>query len=308
MIILINILVFCTTVMLVMIVYELCFNRRRWLTEKLEQIKRMEVNSEETDELSKSFIDRLIKPAFNKLGKLLADLAPKEIKNNIDKKLIYAGNPYNLNFNSFLAAQMIIGISVAAAAILLISILGVLPDRFLPIVLFAFVFGAFLPIIFIKTKVAKRQSEIQKSLPDFLDLLLVSVEAGLGFDMAMKRVSDKMSGELSGEINRAAEEIRRGRRREEAFRGIVRRTGVKDLSTFISAIIQAEQLGSNIADTLRVQVVSMRQKRRQQIQEMAMKAPIKMLFPLMFFIFPSLFVVLLGPAVIRMIKIFTETF
>ena len=121
-----------------------------------------------------------------------------------------------------------------------------------------------------------------KTLPDMLDLLLVSVEAGLSFDMSLKRITEQASGALSKEIARALEEMRLGKPREEALRGIVRRTGVPDLSSFISAIIQAEQLGGNIANTLRIQASSMRQKRRQRAEEAAMKAPIKMLFPLVF--------------------------
>jgi tight adherence protein C len=148
-------------------------------------------------------------------------------------------------------------------------------------------FGFFLPIGVISNRGAARQQLIQRALPDTLDLLQVSVEAGLGFDMALKKVTQQMKGPLSEEIRRALDEIRMGGMREESLRGISRRTGVRDLSSFISAVIQSEELGSNIANTLRAQADYMRQKRRQKAEEAAMKAPVKLVFPLVFFIFPG---------------------
>ncbi len=305
---LIGILVFSTIVIFVLIIYQILFAGKITITERLQEIKKIGNELDDDNDLRKPFMDRIIKPAYHKLGTTLGNLTPKEIKHKIEKKIIYAGNPWNLTFNSFLAMQVLLGVMLSAIFLLVFKIAGIQNDRLFLFMIVMYLFGFFLPWIVLSSKVTTRQSEIQKSLPDMLDLLLVSVEAGLGFDMALKRVADKMPGELSKELNRALEEMRRGRSREEALRGISKRTGVADLSSFISAMIQAEQLGSNIANTLRIQAVSMRHKRRQRAEEMAMKAPIKMLFPLIFFIFPTLFVVLLGPAAIRIMQAFQNMF
>ncbi|KUO50664.1 MAG: hypothetical protein APF76_07725 [Desulfitibacter sp. BRH_c19] len=304
----IGILVFSTIVTFVLILYEVIFANKIAITERLQEIKKIGRELEDDNDLRKPFIERIIKPAYCKLGNILGSLAPKEIKHKVEKKIIYAGNPWNLTFNSFLTMQVVLGVLLSSIFLVIFKLVDIQSDRLFLILIVMFLFGFFLPSVVLSSKVANRQMEIQNSLPDMLDLLLVTVEAGLGFDMALKRVADKMPGELSKELNRALDEMRRGRTREEALRGITKRTGVADLSTFISAIIQAEQLGSNIANTLRIQAVSMRHKRRQRAEEKAMKAPIKMLFPLIFFIFPTLFVVLLGPAAIRIMQAFETMF
>lgn len=304
----IGILVFGTMVICVLILHEVLFAHKIAITQRLQDIKKIGKELDDDNDLRKPFFERIIKPTYYKLGNTLGNLAPKEIKNKMEKKIIYAGNPLNLTFNSFFAMQILLGVLLSAIFLIIFIIVGIESDRLFLILLLVFLLGFFVPWIVLSSQVANRQSEIQKSLPDMLDLLLVSVEAGLGFDMALKRVADKMPGELSKELNRSLDEMRRGRTREEALRGIAKRTGVADLSSFISAMIQSEQLGSNIANTLRIQAVSMRHKRRQRAEEMAMKAPIKMLFPLIFFIFPTLFVVLLGPAAIRIMQAFQNMF
>ena len=139
-------------------------------------------------------------------------------------------------------------------------------------------------------------------MPDVLDLLTVSVEAGLGFDAALQRVVQKMTGAISVEFAKTLQEIKMGKHRREALRDLGLRTGIDDLNTFISAIVQADQLGVSIGNVLRVQSEQMRRKRRQRIEEKAMKAPIKMLIPMVLFIFPTIFIVLLGPAAMQMIE------
>lgn len=143
---------------------------------------------------------------------------------------------------------------------------------------------------------------MSKELPDVLDLLTVSVESGLGFDAALQKVVRKTKGPLSNEFNKTLQEIKMGKARRDALRDLANRTGVEDLSTFIGAIIQADQLGVSIGNVLRIQSKQMRQIRKQRIEEKAMKAPIKMLLPMVFFIFPTLFLVLLGPAAIQLIE------
>ena len=307
MLLLLYMLVFVFVFLAVVFGYSLFSKHRRGIVERLTEIRKIKTEGEvleEEDALARPFSERLVKPFFQSVGQTLANLLPGEIRSNIEKKITYAGKQQNMNFPRFVTIQVLLA---ALIFILFMAIFSFLPDitaeiAFLLSLLLGLI-GLFLPVVSLNSMAAKRQLKIQKSLPDFLDLLLVSVDAGLGFDMALKRVTNQMEGPLSQETARALEEIRIGRSREEALRGIVYRTGVPDLSTFISAIIQAEQLGTNIASTLRIQANTMRQKRRQRAEKAAMQAPIKMIFPMAFFIFPVMFVVILGPVLLQIVRV-----
>jgi tight adherence protein C len=160
-------------------------------------------------------------------------------------------------------------------------------------------FGYLMPEFWLGGRIKKRQKVILRSIPDTLDLLTISVRAGLGFDAALAKVVEKLPGPLSDEFRRALAEVRVGKTRRDALRDMVPRTQVAPLSNFIGAIIQAEQLGVSISKVLQVQSEQLRIERRQRAEEMAAKAPIKMLFPLVGCIFPALFIVILGPAIIK---------
>jgi tight adherence protein C len=162
--------------------------------------------------------------------------------------------------------------------------------------------GFILPILWLRSKIRSRQTEIIKSLPDALDLLTIAVEAGMGFDGAMQKLGDKWDNELSKGFNKVVQEMRLGIPRRDALKNMDKTMQVPDVTTFVAAIIQAEQLGVSMAKVLRVQSIQMRIKRRQRAQEMANKAPIKMLFPMVFLIFPALFIILLGPAVLILME------
>ena len=157
-------------------------------------------------------------------------------------------------------------------------------------------------MLLLNRKITARRKSIQSDLPDALDLLTVSVEAGLGFDGALAKLSEKMKGALVEEFSRTLQEMRIGVPRRDAIRAMGQRCSVDDLSLFTAAVVQADQLGVSIGNVLRVQSAAMREKRRQRAQEKAQKAPVKMLIPLVVFIFPAIFVVLLGPAVIRLMS------
>jgi tight adherence protein C len=161
--------------------------------------------------------------------------------------------------------------------------------------------GYVFPGIWLGQKIKKRKHSILKSMPDALDLLTISVEAGLGFDLALQRVGDKWDNELSKEFNRVLSDTRLGTPRRDAMRLMADRCGVEDLSNFVQAIVQAEQLGVSIGKILKVQSEQMRIRRRQRAEELAHQAPIKMLFPMAFLIFPSILVVILGPALPRLL-------
>lgn len=151
-----------------------------------------------------------------------------------------------------------------------------------------------------------RKNEILKTLPDVIDLLTVSVEAGLGFDGALSKVVEKSQGQTANEFNTVIQEMKMGKPKRDALKEMSNRVGLHDMSTFVGAVIQADQLGVSIGNVLRIQSEQMRQKRRQRAQEKAMKAPIKMLIPMVLFIFPTIFTVLIGPVIIRMVDMFMK--
>jgi tight adherence protein C len=166
--------------------------------------------------------------------------------------------------------------------------------------------GYLFPRSWLKALTKQRQLEIEKKLPDVLDLLTVSVEAGLGFDAALLKVVEKQKGPLAEEFLRVLQEIKMGRPRRDALRDLSKRNPVEDLSNVVASLVQADQLGISIGGVLRNQSIQIRQKRRQRAEEKAQKAPVKIMIPLVFFIFPSVFIIILGPAVIQIIKNFSQ--
>ena len=282
--------------LLVIIINQLVFFRKNTIEQRLEAIKPIEGTSSEEDEFRKSFLDRVGTPIYQSFLLLLSKVTPQSIKDNYDTIIYQSGNYKKMTPSNILAIQII-------AAAILIFIFGLLfalvEYNSVLSIIFIGLIGFFLPYFQFRTKAKNRALEIQNKLPDILDLLYVSVEAGLGFDMAMKRATEKIKGELSNEFKWALDDIAKGRDRVEALRAIVKRTGVDDLNSFITAVIQAEQLGSNIANMLRIQSRTMRQKRKQRAEEKSMKLPVKMIFPLLFFMFPAIFIVVLGPAVLN---------
>ena len=245
------------------------------------------------------FLQRVIKPLLSEMSRWIIRITPVGWRNSLRRKLTLAGNPGGLETGQFLALYLVVIIAGTSTGSLLAKAAG--QPLF---ALIGFGFGLLIPDFWLKGRIQNRQGAIQKSLPSFLDLLTVSVEAGLGFDAALARVTAKESGPLAEEFQRVLQEIRMGKPRRDALRDLGNRTEVKELSGFVTAIVQADQLGVSIGNVLRVQAQQMRRSRRQRAEEAAMKAPIKMLFPLVFFIFPSLFIVLLGPAVIQLIEAF----
>jgi tight adherence protein C len=250
-------------------------------------------------ELSQPFSDRVVKPLIRGIAQFIGRFAPQRNIEEIRRKLELAGRPYGWGPTEFLGVRGMAGVLLAVLTFLLLTISGqYLPKRFL------FTLGAgglgfyLLPTLWLSSKVRSRQTEIVKALPDALDLLTISVEAGLGFDAAMSKVAEKWENQLSLAFSRVIQEIQVGKLRREALRDMADRMDVPDVSSFVAAIIQADQLGVSIAKVLRIQSEQMRIRRRQRAEEKAHQAPVKMLFPMAFLIFPALFIVLLGPAVL----------
>lgn len=264
--------------------------------ERLTQFTERSMTLEEL-ELEQPFQDRVIIPLMRSILQVLGRYGPKQSAERLRLSLQQAGNPGNLQPLQFS------GIRIGLAVILVIVFGIITVSQGLPItqiLMYTAIgggMGYLLPGIWLGQQIKRRKKNILKSLPDSLDLLCISVEAGLSFDQALGRVSEKWDNELCKEFKRMLTDVRLGRVRRDALRDMSARCGVEDVQTFVAAVIQAEQLGVSMSRILRIQSDQMRLRRRQRAEEEAHKAPIKMLFPMVFLIFPSLFVVILGPAV-----------
>jgi len=264
-----------------------------------EFAERGEAASLEEIEMSAPFVERVIIPIANRLGEMALRFTPQQALDDIERKLEMAGNPKGIKPTTFFAARFIIA---GVIGVLLIFVFSLSNSQSLFSlrnmgITFAFVMLGFsIPNLMISGKVTRRQNEVRKSLPDALDLLTICVEAGLGFEGAMKKVQEKWDNELSLAFGRALKEIQLGKIRREAMRDMADRIGAREMDSFVAAVIQSEQLGVSMAKILRIQSDDMRVKRRQYAEAEAQKAPVKMLFPMVFLIFPTIMLILLGPA------------
>ncbi len=253
-------------------------------------------------EMAQPFGERVIQPIIRGVSGFLGRFAPQRNVEELRHKLDLAGNPNNWTTADFLGVRGLSSFVTAAFFALPLFLLRVAPLQFLLFLTIGAILGFYLPLFWLNLRISSRQHEIQRALPDALDLLTISVEAGLGFDAAISKVAEKADNELSRAFGRVNAEIRLGKLRRDALRDMANRAGVPDVSNFIAAVIQADQLGVSLAKILRIQSEQMRVKRRQRAEEQAAQAPVKMLFPLVFLIFPSMFVVLLGPSVLILMR------
>jgi tight adherence protein C len=247
------------------------------------------------------FQERVVGPVMTWLAGAMLRLNAKQNIEALSMLLMSAGMR-NTSPQTFLAAK---GIS-AGAGILLGIVVGAF-SSVLAVFVFASILGAIgyiAPAIVVSQKAKRRQSAIVRQLPDSLDLLSVSVEAGLGFDGAIAKLTQYMDGPLSEEFELALGEMRIGESRSDALKKLALRAGTPEVSSFVRAIVQADQLGTSLGRILRVQATDTRNKRQAIAEERAMKAPIKMLFPTVAFIFPAMFIVILGPALLSLGKVF----
>ncbi len=249
-------------------------------------------------------VKKLLQPAWKEIKRSFKKKMPGEKAAKIEIKLQQAGSPFGMSPVEFRIFQLGVLIFLPAASFLYGKLLG-LSGGTLSIIMLGSVAGAFwLPHFYLKQKTKSRSIRALRELPDILDLLTVSIEAGLGFDSAVSKVVSKKQGVLASEFHRALEEIRLGKTRREALSGIRARLATDEVGMLISSILQAEKLGIGIVQVLRIQSAEIRHQRKQRAEEEAMKAPVKMLFPLVLFIFPSLFIVLLGPAILEFLSAF----
>ncbi len=258
----------------------------------------------EADEVySRSFSDRVLKPALDGIGRYLMRMAPAELVGNLEKKIIMAGRPYGLSARTWFGIQTVMTVVMPVGLLLLLLQAKADMARGFLLILAVAGIGLLLPNLILHGKIRERQKSILKTMPDVMDLLTVSVEAGLGFDAALSKVVEKMPGTLSEE-SACCSRDKIGKSRKDAMYQMADRIGVQDFRSFISAVIQADQLGVSLGRVLRIQSEQIRLNRRQRIQEKALKAPIKMLIPMVVFIFPAIFIILLGPTAINLIHMF----
>lgn len=255
-------------------------------------------------ELSNPIGSRIIKPLFQRTVHFTCRWLPSEKEAALSQKIQMAGNPGGFGAKEFMALKFIVAVAAACMMLFLEPALNILVHKWLIISAAVTMCGWYTPDFYLRQKILDRKNEVEKTLPDTLDLITVSVEAGMSFDGALLKTVDKGKGVLAAEFLKVLNECKMGKTRREALRDMAERIRADDLTNFISSIIQADQMGLGISNVLRIQSNQMRRKRRQRAEEKAMKAPVKMLIPMVLFIFPAIFVVLLGPAIIKMIELF----
>jgi tight adherence protein C len=265
-----------------------------------EFIQRGDVASLEEIELSQPFSERVIVPFIRRIGEFSARFTPQKAIQDTARRLELAGNPWPIDAATFLAIRFILAVLLGGflVAVVLISPPSNPSDNFMYIGGATFA-GFFLPHLMLTSRITRRQKEIRKAMPDALDLLTICVEAGLGFDAAMSKVAEKWENELSLAFARTIREVQLGKVRREALKDMSDRLGIPEMTSFVAAIIQSEQLGVSMAKVLRIQSDQMRVKRRQYAEEEAHKAPIKMIIPMALLIFPSIMIIILTPAAIQ---------
>jgi len=253
-------------------------------------------------EMAQPFSERIIFPLARKMGEMATRFTPQNALQNTMRKLELAGNPGRMEPSMVLLMQFGAAVLFGGLLVMVFTIANTKwPFSRIALIVVGFtVLGFYFPQLWLQSKINKRQKEVRLGMPDALDLLTICVEAGLGFDAAMAKVAEKWTNELSLSFGRVIREIQLGKLRREAMRDMADRVGISELTSFVAAVIQSEQLGVSMAKVLRIQSDQMRIKRRQMAEEEAHKAPIKMLIPMALLIFPSLMIVLLTPAALKL--------
>jgi tight adherence protein C len=265
---------------------------------------RGETTTLEEIEMSQPLTERAILPMARRLGEYVTRFTPQNALQSTERKLELAGNPRGLEPATFWVIRIFLAIGIAVFMLFIFSI-GSLDWSWGRKTLLLAVFvglGFYVPDMLLTSRIQRRQKAIRRAMPDALDLLTICVEAGLGFDGAMAKVYEKWENELSLAFGRVIREIQLGKLRREALRDMADRVGISEMTSFVAAVIQSEQLGVSMAKVLRIQSDQMRIKRRQYAEELAHKAPIKMLIPMALLIFPSICIVLMTPALLMMMR------
>ena len=253
-------------------------------------------------EMSQDFGQRILIPFFNRIGEIAQRFTPQATLENARDRLEMAGNPMQMNPAFFLMLRFVFAFLFGGLIFLIFIRTGNSMVQGLGLSVLFMIIGFAFPNLWLSGRISARQKAVFRAMPDALDLLTISVEAGLGFDAAMAKVQEKWENDLALEFGRVIQEIRLGKLRRDALRDMADRLGVAEMTSFVAAVIQSEQLGVSMAKVLRIQSDQMRVRRRQMAEEEAHKAPIKMVFPIALLIFPSILIILLGPAAMLLLS------
>lgn len=275
--------------------------QRRQVYRSLRTMRSTEVAPTDVrrQQLAAPALSRVLAPGLKRLGSGVRRFTPASVIQRLDDELVYAGGPVGWDGERMLATKVAVAALLFVAGLALPGVAGSAALRGLILGPLLAVIGYYLPEWILRSRAAARQYRIQRALPDALDLLSITVAAGLAFDAAMERVAREMGGPLGEELVRVVQEMRLGKGRSDALRDLAGRSTVDELKGFVLAMVQADIFGISVSRVLSVQASELRTKRRQRAEEQAQKLPVKILFPLLFCIFPALFVVILGPAAIR---------
>lgn len=284
----------------------LLFGQERLVARRLKGLTDYEISqAQDANPLLKSFHDRIITPFVGAAVALAELIGPADLLARTDERLTLAGRPGDLTARTFVALRFGGAALGAATGAFLIAFSVVAPRSGL-LLLGALAAGGYAaPGIWLRTRIERRQAELRHALPDMLDMLTISVEAGLGFDAALAKYVKNSKGPLGEEFGRALQEIQAGVARRDALRRVIDRTRVRELSSFLTAMIQAEMLGTSVAHVLRSQSTEIRLRRRQHTEEEAQKLPVKQVFPVILCILPATMLVVLGPAIVMMMGLFS---
>ena len=279
--------------------YALLTAPRGRVRQRLAAFREM-VSIEDEPEAEPSFMERVGRPVIQAALRLTTILLPSSQTDRLRRRLTLAGDPMSLTM--LLVVWAAVGLLLPGCYLLLALASAGLGRTQVLILLALAGMGMYLPHVWLKAKTKARQKQILQSLPDGIDLLSASVEAGLGIDAALAQVAEKVRSPLAVELRRVLRDVAMGAARRDALRAFAGRTEVTDVQQFVNAIVQAEQMGVSLGQVIRVQADQMRVRRRQRAEQQAFKAPVKMVFPLVLFIFPAIFVVIMGPAVIQIMS------
>jgi tight adherence protein C len=255
-------------------------------------------------QLQGSALERILLPGAKHLGRKLVRLTPFDLDRRVAEQLVFAGNPPGWDAERVVALKVVGAIGGGLGGLLLMTFVPLRPVLEIAFIAIVGAIGYVLPSAQIKAMAAKRQKTIRRQLSDVMDLLTISVEAGLGFDAALAQVTKNVPGPLAEEIGRLLQEAQIGVSRPDSFRHLAERTNVPELQGFVLSMIQADMFGVSIANVLRAQSQELRHKRRQRAEETAQKIPVKLLFPMIFMVLPALFIIVLGPGAIKIYQQF----
>jgi tight adherence protein C len=289
------------TALTVVLVSQSYFAERRQVNRSLRALRAVDIagSDHRAAQLAAPVTTRVLLPGLFRVGRGLRRFTPASVLDRLDTLLKTAGSPAGWDAERLLAYKVVMSGGLLFAGATLTAALGLGLARSLPITAFAAALGYYLPEWLLRSQADKRQALIQRHLPDALDLLSITVEAGLGFDAAVQRVSRQVEGPLGQEFHRVVQEMQLGKSRADALRDLGDRTTVPELRGFVLAMVQADIFGIPIANVLAVQARELRIKRRQRAEERAQKIPVKILGPLLIGIFPALMILIMGPAAIQ---------